>query len=62
MKFSAVVTIDKSDAYAEGMGQIWRLKVTDVNTNFAPIWSFADHNPSLNAQIATEWSTLLSLA
>ena len=32
MKFSAVITIDKSDAHAKGQGQRSKVKVTEVKT------------------------------
>ena len=35
MKFSAVITNDKSDVHAEGQGQRSKVKVTEVNTNLA---------------------------
>ena len=34
MKFSGVITIDKSDAHAKGQGQMSKVKVTDVKTQF----------------------------
>ena len=53
MKFS-VITIDKSDVHAKGEGQRSKVKVTEVKTNFAPIWGFLDRNSSLNLQMATK--------
>ena len=34
MKFSAVITIDKSDVHAEGQGQRSKVKVTEVKKQF----------------------------
>ena len=48
IKVSGVITIDRSDVHAKGRGQRSKVKVTEVKTNFAPIWAFPDHNSSLN--------------
>ena len=53
IKFSGVITIDKSDVHAKGQGQRSNVKVTEVKTNFAPVWAFPDHYSSLNSQIVT---------
>ena len=44
MKFSGFITIDMSDIHAKGHAQKSKVKVTEVETNFAPIWAFPDHN------------------
>ena len=51
MKFSAVITIDKSDVHSKGQGQKSKVKVMEVKTNFAPIWAIPDCNSSLNPQM-----------
>ena len=44
MKFSGVITINKSDVHAKGQGQRSKVKVTDVKTQFSrfrtvtPVW------------------------
>ena len=44
MKFSGVITIDKSDVHANGQGQRLKVKVTDAKTQFScfrtitPVW------------------------
>ena len=44
MKFSGVITIDKSDVHAKGQGQRSKVKVTEVNTQLnrfrtvTPVW------------------------
>ena len=62
MTFSGVITIDKSDVHTKGRGQRSKVKITEVNTNFAPIWAFPDCNPNLNSQITTKWCTKLAVA
>ena len=52
MEFSWVITFDKCDAHAKHQGQRSTVKVTEVKTNFAPIWEFPDRKPSLNLQMA----------
>ena len=44
MKFSEVITSDKRDVHEKGQGQKWKVKVTEVKANFAPIGAFPDHN------------------
>ena len=44
---------------AKGQGQSLKVKVTEVKTNFAPIWAFPDRNSSLNLQMAMKWCTKL---
>ena len=39
MKFSGVITIDKSDVHAKGQGQRSNVKVTEVNTQFVRFWT-----------------------
>ena len=34
MKFSGVISIDKSDVHAKGQGQSSKVKVTEVKTQF----------------------------
>ena len=36
MKFSEVITIDKSDGHAKGLGQRSTVMLTEVKTNCAP--------------------------
>ena len=62
MNFSAAITIDIGDAHAEGQGKRSRAKVTEVKTNFAPIWAFPDQNTSLKSQMATKWCKKLEVA
>ena len=61
-KFSGVITIDKNDVHAKDQGYKPKVKVVDVKTHFAPIWSFPDHNSSLNLQMATKWCTKVEVA
>ena len=51
-EISGVTIIDKSDDHAKGQGQRSKVKVTEVKTNFAPIWWFPDCNSSLNSPMA----------
>ena len=44
MKLSGGNTIDKRDLHATGQGQMSKVKVTEVKTNFATIWAFQDRN------------------
>ena len=62
MKFAGIINIDKGDGHAKGQGQRSMVKVTEVKTNFAPIWVFPDRNCSLNLQMAMEWCTKLEVA
>ena len=39
MKFSGVITIDKSDVHAKGQGQRSKVKVTEVMTPFSCFWT-----------------------
>ena len=48
MKFSIVITIDKSDVHTKGRGQRSMVKVTEVKSIFYPIWAFPDRNSSSN--------------
>ena len=50
-----IITIDKCDVHAKGQGKRSKVKVTEVKTNYALIWSFPDHNSSLNSQMVTKW-------
>ena len=47
MKLSGVITIDRSDIHAKCEGELSKVKVTDIKTNFAPISVFPDCNSSL---------------
>ena len=44
IKFSWVITMVRSDVHAKGQGQRWKVKVTEVNTQFSrfrtltPVW------------------------
>ena len=63
MKSSGVITIDKSDVHAKGQGQRSKVKVTEIRTNFAPIWAFLVPNSILNSGDGDEvvhkvWSVL----
>ena len=41
MKFSGIITIDKSDVHAKGQGQKTKVKVTEVKTQtVAPVWIY----------------------
>ena len=61
MKCPVFITIDRSDVRAKGHSQKSKVKVTEVKTNFAPIWLFPDHNSSLNSQMAMNWCIKLEL-
>ena len=61
MKFSGDIVIDKSD-HAKGQSQMSKVKVTEVKTNFAPIWAFPDCNLSLNLHMGMKWYTKLEVA
>ena len=61
MKFSVVITIDKSDVHAKGRGQRSKVKVTEVKTNFVLIRAFPDCNFSLNSHMATKWGKKLAV-
>ena len=39
MKFSGVITNDKSDVHAKGQGQRSKVKVTEVNTQLSGFWT-----------------------
>ena len=54
MNFSGVITIDRSDAHANGQGQRSEVKVTKVEIIFAQIWLFPDRDSSLNSQMAVK--------
>ena len=58
--FSWVITISRM--WCPCKRSRWNVKVTEVKTNFASIWAFPDHNPSLNTQMAMKWCTKLELA
>ena len=62
MKFSGVITIDRSDVHAKDQGRRSKVKVSEVKTNFVPSWAFPNHNSSLNSLMATIWCTKLELA
>ena len=62
MNFRGGITIDKSDVHAKRQGQKSKVKVTEVKTNFAPIWAFPARNSSLNLQMATKLCTKLEVA
>ena len=38
------------------------VKVTEIKTNFAPIWASPDRNSSLNSHMANKWCTKLEAA
>ena len=61
MKFPRIIVIDKSDVHAKGQGQRSKVKVTEIKTNFAPIWAFPDCNSRLNLHIAMKWRTKLEV-
>ena len=42
IKFSGVITIDKSNVYTEGQGQRSKFKFIEVKTNFTQILPFLD--------------------
>ena len=44
MKFSGIITVEKSDIHANGQGQRSKAKVTELKSNFVPIWAFPDCN------------------
>ena len=60
IKFSGVITIDRSDLHANDQGQ--RSSSQRSETNFATNWAFPDHNYSLNLQMATKLCTKLEIA
>ena len=55
MKFSALITIEKSDVHSKGQSQRWKVKVTEVKTNFVLFGGFPDCNSSLNLQLVSKW-------
>ena len=61
MKFSEIITIDRNDVHACKRSRS-KVKVTEVIRNFAPIWTFPDHNYSLNLQMAMKLCTKLEVA
>ena len=66
MKFSGVITIDKSDVHAWGQGQRSEVKgqghTIQKIADFDPNWEFPDCNSSLNLPMATKWRTKLEVA
>ena len=60
IKFSGVITIDKSGVHAKGMRS--KVKVTEIKANFAPIWMFPDCSSSLNSQMGKKLCTKLPVA
>ena len=52
MKFSGVITIDRSDVHAKGEGH---------RGQFSPIQAFVDPNSSLNRQMATKLCTQIEV-
>ena len=62
MTFSGVITIDKGDVHSKGQYQRSKVKVTEIKTNFAPIWVFSDPNSSLNSQMTAKSCTKLDVA
>ena len=52
MKFSGVITSDRSDDHAKGQGQRSKVKVTEVTTQTLP---FPDCNSSLNSRMMMKW-------
>ena len=56
MKFSAVITTDRSHVHAKSQGQRSKVKVTKVKTYFIPLWAFPDCNSSLNSHVQSfQW-------
>ena len=43
VEFSRDITIDKSNVCAISQGQMSKVNVTEVKTNFGPIWAFPDY-------------------
>ena len=60
MKFSRVITTDRSAVRAKGEKQSPKVKATEVK-NFAPFWAFPDRNSSLNSQMAAKLRTKLEV-
>ena len=48
IKYSRVRISDKGDVHTKVWNQRWKIKVTAVNIQFAPIWAIPDRNSSLN--------------
>ena len=46
---SEAITIDRRDVHAKGEGQKSKIDVTEVKTNFTPIWALPDRNSSFNS-------------
>ena len=59
IKFSGVITNDKSDAHAKGQGQGSKVKVTEVFTQLSCFWTV---NSSLNSHMMMEWCVKLDVA
>ena len=59
MKFSGVITIDKSDVHAKGQVQRSKVKVTEVKTQLS---HFQTVNSSLNSHMVMKWCTKLDVA
>ena len=57
MKFSGVITMDRSDVHAKGQDHT-ALKIVE----FDPDWAFPDCNSSLNSPMATKWCTKVEVA
>ena len=55
MKYSGVITIDRSDVHAKGQGQTSNVKVTEVTTQL-------NRNTSLNSQMMMKWCIKLDVA
>ena len=51
MKFSEVITIDRSDAHVKVHGQGQGRTVAQVKTNFALIWAFPARNSSYSYEM-----------
>ena len=52
--FSGVITIAKSEIHDRIHSQRLKVKVTEVKTNFAPVWAFPDSYSILNSQMVTK--------
>ena len=59
IKFSGVITINRSDINANGQDQRSKIKMTTVKTNVPQFYPFPDHpcNSSLNSLMVTKWCT-----
>ena len=61
MKFSGVITNDRSDVHVKGQGQRSKVKVTVSQRSKPNLKPFPDHNSSLNSHMVMKWCTQLDV-